>query len=164
MSLPALLAPKLQSAYFPESQCGIPPTHLINLEPVTASVVLGSLASGLGHVDLKRARVLNRSVDSEANSVTRGDLVGLGLSTGVKTTSVANEVLGGDIGNRRVHVAVLANILVLLGNLRSNDELVEAVVSHCGLGQSGSSHDGSEGAHLDRLDVYTARVFLKNGR
>jgi hypothetical protein len=131
-----------------------PPTHGENFEPFTTAIVLRSLASSLGHVDVQRTRVLDRSVDSEANSVTRSDLVGLGLGTGIETTSVANEVLGGDIGDGRVHVAVLANILVLLGDLRSNDELVEAVVGHCGLGQGGGSHDGSEGAHLDRLGVY----------
>jgi len=91
--------------------------HLIDLKPVTTSIVLGSLASSLGHVDLERAGVLDRSVDSEANGVTRSDLVGLGLGTGIETTSVADEVLGGDIGNGRVHVAVLANILVLSSDL-----------------------------------------------
>jgi hypothetical protein len=129
--------------------------------PVTRSIVLGDVTSGLGHVNVERARVLDRSIDSKANSVTGSDLVGLGLGTGSKTTSVADEILGGDIGNGGVHVAVLANILVLLGDLRANDELVEAVVSHCGLGQGGGSHDSSEGTHLD---VYTARLFLENGR
>jgi hypothetical protein len=129
-------------------------THGKNLKPFTAAIVLGGLAGSLRHVDVQRTGVLDRSVDSKADSVTRSDLVGLGLGTSGETTSVTDEVLGGDIGNGRVHVAVLANVLVLLGNLRANDELIEAVVGHCGLGQGGGSHDSSEGAHLDKLDVY----------
>lgn len=141
---------------------GLVGTHLVDLEPVTGTVVLGSITGGLGHVDVERARVLDRSVDSETDSVTRSDLVSGGLSTSVKTTNVANKVLGGDIGDGRVHVAVLANVLVLLGNLVTNNELVEAVVGHCGLGQGGGSHDSGERAHLDgAFDVYTARVFVE---
>jgi hypothetical protein len=143
---------------------GLVGTHGEDLEPVTGAVIFRSIAIGLGHVDVEGARVLDRGVESETNSVTRGNLVGLGLGTSVEATSVANEVLGGDIGDGRVHVAVLANVLVLLGDLVTNNERSEAVVGHCGLGQSGGSHDSSEGTHLGGFDVYTAGVFLKNER
>jgi hypothetical protein len=69
---------------------GLVGTHSEDLEPFTGTVIFRSIAISLGHVDVERTRVLDGGVESETNSVTRGNLVGLGLGTGVEATSIAN--------------------------------------------------------------------------
>ena len=86
------------------------------------------------------------------------DSVGAGDIASQETTRVAAEIGGCDIGDRRVGVVVLANILVIASVVAVNNELVEAEVSHARWDQSGRSQKSrSREMHL------VGNVFCKKG-
>lgn len=68
---------------------------LVDLEPVAVSLVFLSSAGSLAHVNGQGTRVAKVGVDLEANLITGCDGVSLSLGHygGIKTTSVANDVV-----------------------------------------------------------------------
>lgn len=139
--------------------------QLVDLEPVAVALVgsgLGALGS-LGHVDRQRARVAQVGVDGEADRVTGGDLLGLGLGhdVGVQATLVADEVLRGHIGDGGVRVGGLADELVRLRDLVVVDESLKVVVGSSG-GREGrnTSECGTHFGLVRDCLVETKRVGL----
>ena len=124
------------------------PSHLVDLEPVTVTKVVGSLSAigGLGKVNGERTGVAHIGGHSETDLVTGGDLHGLGGGADVlvETAGVADDVLGGDIGDGAVGVGGLADVLVRLSDLAVDDEGVEVVVSKSGGESGGEGQDGGE--------------------
>lgn len=119
------------------------PGHLVDLEPVTITKVVRSLSAvrGLAQVDSQRTGVAHVVGDSETNLIAGRNSVSLGSSADilVETASIADDVLGGDVGDGAVVVGSLADVLIRLGDLAIDDESVEVVV------RKGSGEGGDEG-------------------
>ena len=111
---------------------GVDEAALHDLGPVTAAIVAGDAARGLGDVDEARAGVLDLLVESEleANLVTGLD--GVGGNTSSLGSLVAPQVGGvDDVGSERGHVGVgvLAGVSIVTTNgLVVDHEAVEDVV------------------------------------
>lgn len=123
---------------------------LVNLEPVAVTLVGGDAGGSLGEVDGEGTGVAHVVLDDEADLVTGVDGLGLGLCEDVVVVAanVADDAVGGNVGDGGVGVLGLADVLVALGLLTVDDESREDVVGH-GLGHDGRGGEESEGAHLD---------------
>lgn len=83
--------------------------HLVDLEPAIIALGGGNLAGlDLGEVDLEGTRVANGGVERETDLGTRSNLLGLGGSTAGKTTGIADNFIGGDVGDGGVGVGIFA--------------------------------------------------------
>ncbi|KAI6777280.1 hypothetical protein HG530_001225 [Fusarium avenaceum] len=121
------------------------PGHLVDLEPVAIAEVVGTLSAigGLAHVDGERTGVAHLAVDCETDLIAGRDreCLGSGADVLVETAGVADDVLGGDVGDGAVGVGGLADILVRLGDLAVDNESLEVVVGKGGR-ESGSKGQG----------------------
>ncbi|CAF3566430.1 unnamed protein product [Fusarium graminearum] len=124
------------------------PGHLVDLEPLIITEVVGSLSAigGLAEVDRERTGVTHLAGNGEANLVTGGNLHGLGGGADVlvETAGVADDVLGGDIGDGAVVVGGLSDVLVRLSDLAVDDEGLEVVVGEGGGESGGKGQNGRE--------------------
>lgn len=124
------------------------PGHLVDLEPVAITEVVGSLSAigSLAEVDGEGTGVAHLGDDGETDLIAGGDLHGLGSGADVlvETASVADDVLGGDIGDRTVVVGGLSDVLVILSDLAVDNKSREVVVGESGRKGGGKGQNGGE--------------------
>lgn len=90
-------------------------TNLLDLEPRSASVS-GRGAVHLGHVKSDGPLVVNSLVGGEGDGRSSGDGDGSGFGARA-ATDIAAEIVGCKVGNWRIPIRVLANVLVQVTHL-----------------------------------------------
>lgn len=133
---------------------GLADEHLVDFEPVALATVLAHIAGRLGHVDGQGPGVLHGGVVPQlgADGVAGHDLGHLGLGRVVERPRVAPEVVAGrvqELLGRHDTVAVLADVLEVVGQLAVDDELAPPIVR---LGRVGCG-ERPEG-HLSKIELH----------
>ena len=131
-------------------------SHLMDFKPVAITAVLTHIARGFGHVDGQRSGVLHRGIvpQLEAESVAGHDLCDLCAAGVGERARVAAEVVAGrdELLGRHDAVAVLTNVLKIVGQTSVDEQLAEAVVGlgRVGRGESPEGETGEAELHVEK--------------
>ena len=107
-------------------------TPVLDLEPVSTAIIVLGRARGLGHVKRDRALVVDRCVEGESKGT--AGLDGNSVRGSTASTLVASQIVRCQVGDGRVVIAVLADVVEdrVLGT--TDAQLLEDVVSRHALG------------------------------
>lgn len=123
---------------------------VLGLEPGTAAIVVVGGRGRLGHVDGDGALVVDGGVVRKREGGAGLDVDGGGVGAGL-AAGVAAQVVGGERGDGRILVCVLADVLVLAVLVGADRQLDGDVVCRdLADGQRGGDGRCEEGLHCER--------------